>query len=79
MEFPAVGFLYYTDGSLRYPGTQGYYWSSVQSNTDNAHRMYFVGSSIDVNTNGKRAGFSVRCVRQRIYDPDFLHKIQNIT
>ncbi|MDE7355947.1 MAG: hypothetical protein K2N21_04140 [Rikenellaceae bacterium] len=64
MEFPAVGYRYYSDGSLGYSGTDGYYWSSVTNGSDNAYLLYFSSSSLYV-TNGynKRNGRSVRCVR----------------
>ena len=66
MEFPAVGNLN-TAGSLNNAGTNGYYWSSVQStsNTNNAYNMNFNSSSVNPsNSNNKRNGFSVRCVRR---------------
>ena len=64
MEFPAVGNLN-TAGSLNNAGTNGYYWSSAQSSSDNAHSMYFSSSSVGMGSgNYKRLGFSVRCVRQ---------------
>ena len=65
-EFPAVGNRN-TDGTLNSgnAGTNGFYWSSVQYNTNNAYDMNFNSSSVNPsNTNDKRNGFSVRCVRR---------------
>ncbi len=73
MEFPAVGNRN-TDsaGTLNNNGTNGYYWSSVQYNTNSARNMNFNSSGVNPNDyNNKQNGFSVRCVRQRIYDPVF--------
>ena len=73
LEFPAVGNRN-TDsaGTLNNNGTNGYYWSSVQYNTNSARNMNFNSSGVNPNDyNNKQNGFSVRCVRQRIYDPDF--------
>ena len=74
-EFPAVGNLN-TAGSLNNAGTNGYYWSSAQSSSDNAHNMNFNSSSVGMNSNNnKRNGFSVRCVRQEFTTLIFLmHK-----
>ena len=65
LEFPAVGNRN-TDsaGTLNNNGTNGYYWSSVQSSSNNAHNMNFNSSSVNMNTNNKQNGFSVRCVRR---------------
>ena len=75
MEFPAVGNLN-TAGSLNNAGTNGYYWSSAQSSSDNAHNMNFNSISVGMNSNNnKRNGFSVRCVRQEFTTLIFLmHK-----
>jgi len=67
--FPAVGLRNNSDGSLNNNGTWGYYWSSDYYNSTNAYNMYFNSSSVNTDWNNKANGFSVRCVRQRIYDP----------
>ncbi len=64
LEFPAVGYRGYTDGSLGNPGTGGGYWSSTQYDSSNACRMSFLSSSMNMGYNYKTNGFSVRCVRQ---------------
>ena len=72
LEFPAVGYRdNNSTGTLNNAGTNGNYWSSVQNNTNEAYRMNFNSSGMNTNNNDKRNGFSVRCVRQRIYDPVF--------
>ncbi len=65
LEFPAVGYRdNNSTGTLNNAGTNGNYWSSTQYNTDNAYRMYFNSSNVNVDNPNKRNGFSVRCVRQ---------------
>ncbi|MCX4359389.1 MAG: hypothetical protein OSJ22_07125, partial [Rikenellaceae bacterium] len=66
LEFPAVGYRNpNASGSLKYAGTYGYYWSSVQYSSSNAYYMYLSSSSVNPSYNrDKRYGFSVRCVRQ---------------
>ncbi len=66
LEFPAVGNRNSSDGTLNEAGTNGRYWSSVQStsNTNNAYNLNFNSSSVSVNSNNKQNGRSVRCVRQ---------------
>ncbi|MDE7356085.1 MAG: fibrobacter succinogenes major paralogous domain-containing protein [Rikenellaceae bacterium] len=64
MKFPAVGYRYYSSGSLNLAGTRGDYWPSVASSSGNAYYLYFVSGSLNVtNGYGKQRGFSVRCVR----------------
>ena len=73
LEFPAVGYRNNdASGTLNNAGTNGNYWSSVQNNTDNAYRLNFNSSSMDTSNGNKTNGRSVRCVRQRIYNPDLL-------
>ena len=43
-------------------GTNGNYWSSTLSTATNAHRLNFNSTNMNVNTNNKGNGFSVRCV-----------------
>ncbi len=65
LEFPAVGYRHRSDGSLNFAGQHGEYWSSVTYDSDSAYELYFNGSGVSPqNNNGKRYGFSVRCVRQ---------------
>ena len=66
LEFPAVGYRNYSDGTLHLAGQRGYYWSSVAytSNTNGAYYMYFHSSDLLVDWYLKQDGYSVRCVRQ---------------
>ncbi|MDE7356288.1 MAG: fibrobacter succinogenes major paralogous domain-containing protein, partial [Rikenellaceae bacterium] len=64
VEFPAVGYRDYSDGSLGNAGTWGYYWSSVVYSSSRAYNLYFSSSSVDPQDGwSKRYGLSVRCVR----------------
>ncbi|MDE7134445.1 MAG: fibrobacter succinogenes major paralogous domain-containing protein [Rikenellaceae bacterium] len=64
MEFPAVGYRYYSDGTLTNAGAWGDYWSSVANGSSYAYNLYFSSSALTVgNGNLKRYGYSVRCVR----------------
>ena len=72
-EFPAVGYRNYNNGALTNAGTNGNYWSATQNNGSNAYNLNFTSSSVSVTNNNKTNGLSVRCVRPRIYDPDFLN------
>ncbi len=70
LEFPAVGHRNIdASGTLYNAGTNGYYWSSVQSSTGSAHNMDFHSGSMNMNINNKLNGFSVRCVRQEFTTP----------
>ncbi|MDE7355556.1 MAG: fibrobacter succinogenes major paralogous domain-containing protein [Rikenellaceae bacterium] len=65
VEFPAVGYRSYSDGTLSYAGALGRYWSSVTStsNSNDAYCLVFGSGNLNVTYNNKRLGFSVRCVR----------------
>ncbi|MDE6182803.1 MAG: hypothetical protein K2F53_00050 [Rikenellaceae bacterium] len=65
MEFPAVGYRYdASSGKLYNAGQNGYYWSSVASDSNNAYSLYFGSGYLGVSTsNNKQTGRSVRCVR----------------
>ena len=58
------GYRYY-NGYFYNIGANGYWWSSSESNTDNAWYRYLYSDNGDVNRNYnlKRNGFSVRCLR----------------
>ncbi|MDE7134791.1 MAG: fibrobacter succinogenes major paralogous domain-containing protein [Rikenellaceae bacterium] len=64
MEFPAVGYRYYSSGSLSGAGTWGGYWSSVALGSSSAYYLYFDSSGLYVDGGNRQTGFSVRCVRQ---------------
>ncbi|MDR0872786.1 MAG: hypothetical protein LBN27_04880 [Prevotellaceae bacterium] len=63
---PAAGGRYYSDGTLFYAGSYGYYWSSTQSDSSSAYLLYFYSSSTDWDWVGshRRFGFSVRAVAE---------------
>ena len=54
----------YLSGSFHYGGSVGLYWSSTSyAHTGSARALYFDSSSVDsANSNGRMAGFSVRCI-----------------
>ena len=54
---------YYVDGSLYYTGSYGYWWSATAYNSNYQYILYYGGGSLGTDFNGKRYGYSVRCVR----------------
>ena len=58
--FPAAGT--YGNGSQYGVGSDGLYWSSTPSDSYNAYYLYFNDGSEDVNSYGRKRGFSVRGV-----------------
>ncbi|MCT4006859.1 hypothetical protein HZQ22_16000 [Elizabethkingia anophelis] len=63
LMLPAAGYRYDVVGSLSYRGSGGYYWSSSEA-TSNAINLGFTSSSVNVNSNSRAHGFSVRCVAE---------------
>ncbi|MDE7356705.1 MAG: fibrobacter succinogenes major paralogous domain-containing protein, partial [Rikenellaceae bacterium] len=63
VEFPAVGYRNYSDGSLSSAGAYGRYWSSVAYYSNDAYNLYFSSSNLSVSSRNKQLGRSVRCVR----------------
>ena len=61
-NFPYAGFI--ENGSLKYIGSFGYYWSRTASSSNNAYRLVFNSSNVyPANGSANRYyGFSVRCV-----------------
>ena len=70
-KFPAVGYRNNTNGALTDAGTSGRYWADEQLNATVARMFICSSNSAGVTSFNKTYGFSVRCVRPRIYDPDF--------
>ncbi len=68
LEFPAVGWRYYTNSSLRYYGSEGGYWSSttLAELTHKAFRLHFDKNNISTSTLFKPYGLSVRCVKGEV-------------
>lgn len=63
LMLPAAGYRFYTDGTLFYRGSIGYYWSSSGA-TSNAYFLFFISSSVTVYNGSRTLGFSVRCVAE---------------
>ena len=59
--FPAAGNRNYL-GNANFRGSYGYYWSSWPG-SDSAYGLYFDSSNINMNSNRRAPGFSVRCVQ----------------
>jgi len=59
------GYRYYYDGSYNSMGYHGYFWSSTEYGNSNAwHRaLSYNNSGIGRNDDGKKDGFSVRCIK----------------
>ena len=57
------GFLHYADGSLVNRGTNGYYWSSTQSDASNSLNLTFNGSLCSMFGNFKGYAFNIRCIK----------------
>ena len=63
--FPASGFRFYSDGSLRSMGGLGYSWSAVPGGSSYGHFLYFTLMRVDpYNTLMQSYGFSVRPVAE---------------
>ena len=63
--FPASGFRYYHDGSLRSVGALGYYWSAVPGGSGYGHFLFFNQMRVDPYNNMMQSyGFSVRPVAE---------------
>ena len=58
--FPASGYRYYSNGSLDYVGSYGYYWSASPSNSYTGRYLYFTSDDWYWSTNYRAYGFPVR-------------------
>ena len=54
---------YYINGSLYDTGSFGYWWSATASGSYYQYSLYYYGGSLYTSYDGKRLGFSVRCIR----------------
>ena len=61
LKLPRAGSRSYSDGSLSNVGSDGDYWSGTVSGT-NASYLTFNSSSVNMYTNNRAFGFSVRCL-----------------
>ncbi|MGC9330993.1 MAG: hypothetical protein ACP5DZ_03845 [Bacteroidales bacterium] len=62
LKLHAAGYLLFSNGSLDYRGTDGFYWSSTQTSSVVGWHLAFGSSSIPMYINIKAYGFSVRCL-----------------
>ena len=60
---PAVGYRNNSTGTLFYRGLSGLYWSSTRAATD-AYYLTFSSTSVNVNTNNRPSGFTIRCLSE---------------
>jgi hypothetical protein len=63
LQMHAAGWLYFSNGSLYYRGSDGYYWSSTQYGPDTGWDLAFFSSFSYMGINFKAYGFSARCLR----------------
>ena len=63
-SFVRGGRYSYSNGSLDYRGSYGYYWESRVSNANYAHNLYFGSAYLDPQGHDfhKGFGFSLRCL-----------------
>ena len=62
LKLPMSGYRSYSNGSLGYVGTYGYYWSSTVSGTSSRY-LNFSSSNAIMDTFYRAFGFSVRCLK----------------
>ncbi|MCX6307195.1 MAG: hypothetical protein NT040_19695 [Bacteroidetes bacterium] len=63
LKMHAAGYLFDTGGSLDGRGTNGIYWSNMQSASGKSWGLYFFSSSCFISEYNKSYGFSIRCIR----------------
>lgn len=61
--FPAAGYRSNSDGDAIGRGYDGRYWSS-RPDSNNANRLHFYRSNVDMYHYGRAIGYSVRCVQE---------------
>lgn len=54
------------DGSYNYGGIYAYWWTSSEINTTNAYMLNLTHTNEGITINSKKAGLSVRCVKDSI-------------
>ena len=65
LSLPFTGYVNYTNGSIYYVGSGGYWWSSTAYSAVNARDLrFYSGYFGPQNYNDKGYGFAVRCVAQ---------------
>jgi uncharacterized protein (TIGR02145 family) len=69
LKLTVAGYRDFSDASLGYMGSDGYYWSSSVNSTD-ASNLYVV-SNAEMYPNYRANGYSIRCLKDsEIVDPD---------
>ena len=63
LKMHAAGYLFLSDGSLYYRGSNGYHWSSTQYDATNGWYLYFFSGLSNMSNYFKAIGFSARCLR----------------
>jgi hypothetical protein len=63
LKLHAAGHIFYDDGSLRYRGSSGYYWSGKQSNGGSGRFLWFRIDLCFTYFDYKSNGFSIRCIQ----------------
>jgi hypothetical protein len=64
LKLHATGFLKFTDGSLYFRGSYGYYWGNSQYNAINGWYLFFSSAGSGMINYEKSYGFSLRCLRE---------------
>ena len=59
------GYRSYTDGKFKYKGDFGHWWTSTQSDENQAWNLglFYLDASVDNSASVKQLGFSIRCVK----------------
>jgi hypothetical protein len=63
LKMHTAGYLDYSDGSLHFRGSCGYYWSSTQHDATYGRHLYFSSGHSVMSYNYKAFGFTLRCLR----------------
>ncbi|MDV4042211.1 hypothetical protein CMT37_05135 [Elizabethkingia anophelis] len=64
LMLPAAGGRNYTDGSLLYRGSFGYYWSNTEFTSSLAYYLFFNGTDANiVSTANRMDGGAIRCIK----------------
>lgn len=64
LYLPAAGHRHYYDGTLKFIGQSGYYWSSTVTGTNSYGLVFSSGNINTVSGEYRSMGFTVRCVRE---------------
>lgn len=64
LYLPAAGHRHYYDGTLKFIGQNGYYWTSTVTGTNSYGLIFSSGNINTVSGEYRSMGFTVRCVRE---------------